>query len=279
MVKLSTNVSCHTLQTAFSLDSRILLIGSCFATSMADKFRESGFNVLCNPFGTLYNPASIASAIEKLDSEDYFREEDCVEMGAGDGRICTFSHHSSFARESAKDFLENANAELQQARKFWQSCDKVILTLGTAKVWKHNGKVVGNCLKRPAREFSHELLELETIRQLLRNIVDKHPEKDFLFTVSPIRYMAQGAWDNTISKASLQLAIFQENLPYFPAYEILLDQLRDYRFYAEDLVHPSKVAVDIIWEAFLDCAVPKSQREQIEQNVKLSKAAAHERRT
>lgn len=279
MVKLATVVNCPRTETEFGLGSSIMLLGSCFASAMADKFAESGFNTVCNPFGTLYNPASIASAIKKLDSDDLFCESDCVQMGAGDGRICSFSHHSSFARESAGEFLKNANARLQQAREFWKNCDRVIITLGTAMVWKHGGKVVSNCLKRPAKEFSHEMLELQQIRELLRGIVEKHPEKSFLFTVSPIRHLAQYARDNTVSKSALHLALYQEKLPYFPAFEILMDQLRDYRFYAEDLVHPSKVAVDIIWEAFLNCAVPQKDRAAIEQNVKLSKAASHERRS
>ena len=151
-----------------------------------------------------------------------------------------------------QEFLENANSALAEASAAWKESNKVILTFGTAMVWKlvNSGEIVSNCLKRPSREFSHELLSIAQTAAVLRRIISAHPDKEFIFTVSPIRHMGEGAHLNTVSKATLQLAVEASGAAYFPAYEILLDELRDYRWFAEDLVHPTKEAADYIWERF-----------------------------
>lgn len=283
MIKLSTKVEVGKSSHQIRLEDKIMLLGSCFVDNMAAKFKDAGFDVLCNPFGTLYNPASILSAIRLLDSDRMFEESDIVQMGAGSELFCSFSHHTSFARPSVEEFLENANSALQEARENWHKCTKVIVTLGTSWVWQHDGKVVSNCLKRPAKEFEHRLLALDEIESCISEIQRskkqhsemQHSEKQFIFTVSPIRHLGQGAHANTVSKGLLHLALVNQGVEYFPAYEILIDELRDYRFYAEDLVHPSKVAVDIIWERFLNYAVPQEQMALIEQNEKLSRSHKH----
>lgn len=261
------------------LEDDITLLGSCFVDNISAKLRDASFHVHANPFGTLYNPASIANAVRLLDSQDVFTLEDCVQMGAGSEKICSFHHHTSFARESAEEFLANANQTLLQARENWHKSRWVIITLGTAFVWTHDGAVVANCLKRPAKEFEHRLLSLDEICSCIRSIIEGHDDKEFLFTVSPIRHMSLGAHANTLSKSLLHIALEQCGVPYFPAYEIVLDELRDYRFYAEDLVHPSPTAVEIIWEKFLDSLTLPQERALIERNEKESKASKHVRRT
>ena len=142
--------------------------------------------------------------------------------------------------------------------------------------WSAGGRVVSNCLKRPAAEFERRMMELDEIRGCLQQLIDSHPEKRFLITVSPIRHLGDGAHMNTVSKARLILAADAcTGADYFPAYEILLDELRDYRFYAEDLVHPSPVAVDIIWERFLDACVAPSDLPSIAANEKAARSLAH----
>ena len=228
--------------------------------------REAGMDVLVNPFGTLYNPASIALAVSRLDSDDSYTEADCVQMGAGAGLVCSFEHHTSFARSSREEFLDAANSALASARAFWLRSTRVVITLGTAYVWTRDGKVVSNCLKRPGYEFERKRLDISRCSQLLGDIVHSHPEKQFIFTVSPIRHLGGGAHENTLSKATLQLAVdgileSREGLSYFPAYELLLDELRDYRFYADDLVHPSPLAVRYVWERFAEwCLSPEARR-------------------
>lgn len=266
-MKLLTEVTLQKSSIGISLSDKIMLLGSCFSDNIGRKMQAAGFDVCVNPFGTLYNPASISEAISRLDSGRPFCEEECVEMGAGAGRICSYSHHSSFARSSDEDFLANANAELERSCSFWKECKKVIITLGTAWVWRlaeHPGHpVVSNCLKRPAAEFLHELLSLEQVESLIEGMICAHPDKEFIFTVSPIRHLSQGAHANTISKATLILGTERATAggrsAYFPAYEIMMDELRDYRFYAEDLVHPRNISVDHIWEKFLEFCVSSSE--------------------
>ena len=282
MVKLSTTVAVGRAAKPLSLKDEIVLLGSCFVDNVAEKLKNAGFQITANPFGTIYNPASIAQAVELLDSQRLFTKADCVKMGAGVEKICSFYHHSSFARKEEQEFLENANKELERARGIWHKANKVIVSLGTAMVWEHKEeeakRLVNNCLKRPGYEFEHRMLSLEEVNKSLKSIVEAHPEKDFIFTVSPIRHMGEGAQLNTLSKSRLHLAIEDLGLDYFPAYEILLDELRDYRYFSEDLVHPSKVAIEIIWERFLDYAGVPEEKKLIEQNEKSSKFTQHARR-
>ena len=271
--KLYTEVEAEDNGFTVSLKDRILVLGSCFADNMGARMAEAGFDVCVNPFGTLYNPASVWSAISRLDSARLFTGDECIPMGAGAGLICSFSHHTSFARHTEEEFLTNANARLEEAAEFWKGCNKVIITFGTAMVWRHDGEVVSNCLKRPAKEFTHEMLTLGEIEDCIRCI--ESMGKECLFTVSPIRHMSDGAHANTLSKASLQIALADCGVAYFPSYEIVLDELRDYRFYAEDMCHPTPLAVSIIWEKFLSIAVPSDEHETVRANEKAARRAAH----
>jgi len=275
-MKFFSPVNIQPLGQRISLEDRILFLGSCFADSIGAKMSAAGFNVLVNPFGTLYNPASLLQAIQRLDSDSLYTEADCVQMGAGAGRICSFEHHTSFARTEASEFLSNANARLQEARAFWAGCNRLILTLGTSFVWYHDGAVVANCLKRPAGEFTRRMLSVEESAGCIRAIAQAHPEKKLLLTVSPIRHLGDGAHANAISKARLLLAADSiDGAEYFPASEILLDELRDYRFYADDLVHPSGAAVEYIWERFLEAAAVPAEMDRIKENEKAARQSAH----
>lgn len=275
-MKFWTKVIVPPVERPYTLSDRIMLLGSCFADSVGEKMLAAGFRTHVNPFGTLYNPASIRSAVERLDSGRPFEAADCVEMGSGAGRICSFEHHTSFARPTAEVFLANANDALQEARTFWSECNRVIISLGTSFVWCSGGRVVSNCLKRPVAEFTRRMLDIKESRNCLQGIIDAHPEKDFMLTVSPIRHMGDGAHANTISKSRLLLAADAcKRAWYFPAFEILNDELRDYRFYADDLVHPSAAAVNYIWERFVEeCTVPE-ERATMAENEKAARRKAH----
>ena len=277
MLKLATQVENKALSVQISPDDKIMVLGSCFADNIGEKLAAGGFDVCVNPFGTLYNPVSVANSIARLGAGAEFGPADCVEMGAGAGLICSWWHHTRFARPTAEEFLANANAALNSAAGFWKSCNKVIITLGTAMVWKlvGSGEVVSNCLKRPSAEFSHEMLSVAQVGAVLQRIVKANPGKEFIFTVSPIRHLGEGAHLNTLSKSTLHIALKEMDVAYFPAYEIMLDELRDYRFYAEDLVHPSPTAVELIWQRFLDAAVPARYHEQIRAAEKATRIASH----
>ena len=277
-MKLFTRVEPGTSTVEISYNDNVFVLGSCFADSVGMRLLNSGFNVCVNPFGTLYNPLSIAKAIERLDSGRPFSKEECVLMGAGADLVCSFSHHTSFARADEADFLAGANASLQDAALRWKTCNKVIISLGTVWCYFHNGEVVSNCLKRPQAEFERKALSLAQTSAALRGIIESNPCKEFIFTVSPIRHLADGAHANQLSKSTLLLAVQDVLGPgreYFPAYEILMDELRDYRFYAEDLSHPSHVAEEYIWENFISFAVPEDQRARIAENLKAWKRTQH----
>lgn len=277
-MKLFTRVEPGTSTVEISYNDNVFVLGSCFADSVGMRLLNSGFNVCVNPFGTLYNPLSIAKAINRLDSGKPFTKDECVRMGAGADLVCSFSHHTSFARADEADFLAGANASLQDAALRWKTCNKVIISLGTVWCYFHNGEVVSNCLKRPQAEFERKALSLAQTSAALRGIIEANPGKEFIFTVSPIRHLADGAHANQLSKSTLLLAVQDVLGPgreYFPAYEILMDELRDYRFYAEDLSHPSHVAEEYIWENFISFAVPEDQRARIAENLKAWKRTQH----
>ena len=290
-MKLQTPVTDLTCKVGISYKDKIMMLGSCFSDNIGSRLKNYGFDVCVNPFGTLYNPASILSAVSRLLGGKCFCEEDCVEIGAGDSRTCSFFHHTSFARETGSEFIENANASLAAAAEFFHKCNKVIITLGTSWCYRHIGKdmIVSNCLKRNPKEFIREFLPASRTAAILREIMELCPDKQFIFTVSPIRHFKDGAHGNQISKASLLLGIEEAlaatpvdlsmnphyTADYFPAYEIVMDELRDYRFYAEDMCHPTQQTADYICERFLDWALPADEHETLKENIRAFRHGCH----
>ena len=295
MLKLQTPVADEKCKVGISYEDRIMMLGSCFSDSVGRQLADFGFDVCVNPFGTLYNPVSIMRSIELLASDRVFGSGDCIQIGAGDERWCSFSHHTSFARGSREEFLENANRALAAAREYFSACNKIIITLGTAWCFRNaaTGTVVSNCLKRPASEFVRERLSSTEVTQALTRIAGLCPGKQFIFTVSPIRHFKDGAHGNQISKSALLLGIDDFlatcrctpdyhpdqatycHADYFPAYEIMMDELRDYRFYAEDMCHPSQQAVNYIRERFLSWALPVDELPRLEENIRTFRHSQH----
>ena len=283
MMKWQTPVAEGKCSVPLRAGDEIMVLGSCFADETGRRLAECGLDVCVNPFGTLYNPVSVCNSISRLQCGVPFTQEDCVEMGAGAGLVCSFSHHTSFARPTPEAFLANANAVLEVASARWKASNRVLITLGTAWVYRHkeSGEVVANCLKRPAGEFSRERLTVPQTAALLKSLVQRYPDKFFVFTVSPIRHLSDGAHGNQVSKSILLLALeevcaaFPDRTVYFPAYEILLDELRDYRFYAEDMVHPSLQAAEYVFGKFLSFAFPDEERSRLEERRKAFKASQH----
>ena len=286
MIKLQTPVNDEKCQSGISYSDKIMMLGSCFTDNIGRQLENFGFDVCINPFGTLYNPVSILQSVRRLISEEPFTEEDCIDMGAGSGLICSFSHHTSFARKDRETFLEDACRSLEEARRYFRECNKLIITLGTSWCFRHIERdlIVSNCLKRPAQEFTRKRLSLTETVEALREIITicrdgrGGASKDIIFTVSPIRHFKDGAHGNQISKATLLLGIeevLSEGCAYFPAYEIVMDELRDYRFYAEDMCHPSQQTIDYIRERFLDWALAKEERLQLEENIRSYRRSCH----
>lgn len=288
-MKLQTPVADEKCKVGISFGDKITMLGSCFSDNIGKQLENFGFDVCVNPFGTLYNPVSILKSVERLATGTPFDENDCVQIGAGDGRFCSFSHHTSFARIGKEEFLANANRAMKQACEHFAGSTKVIITLGTSWCFRHEekGMIVSNCLKRPAAEFTRLRLSAGETASCLRQIADicKEAEgkgfipKEFIFTVSPIRHFKDGAHGNQISKAGLLLGVEEAlqsmNGDYFPAYEIMMDELRDYRFYAEDMCHPTQQAVDYIRERFLSWALPFSEKHLLEENIRKYRHSCH----
>ena len=298
MMKLQTPVADEPCKVGISYEDKIMMLGSCFTDNIGKQLVDYGFDVRVNPFGTLYNPVSILRSVERLISGTPFTAEDCVQIGAGDTRWCSFSHHTSFARASREEFLEHANMALKAAHEHFLSCSKVIITLGTSWCFRHkeSDAIVSNCLKHPASEFFRERLSAAEVTEALRRIVELCCEssagvcpKQFIFTVSPIRHFKDGAHGNQISKSALLLGIddLLAGLPadlsmnpfyfadYFPAYEIVMDELRDYRFYAEDMCHPTQQTVDYIRERFLGWALHANESPRLQEKIREYRRSCH----
>ena len=288
MIRLQTPVTDGKCRVSISFSDKIMMLGSCFSDNIGRQLDAFGFDVCINPFGTLYNPISILNSVKRLADGLPFTEEDCIVMGAGSGLTCSFQHHTSFARKDADSFLMNANEELVKARNFFLESNRVIITLGTSWCYRHTERniIVSNCLKRPGGEFTRERLDVDETASALREIMEictggkAGRIKEVIFTVSPIRHFKDGAHGNQLSKATLLLGIDRitgtyESTDYFPAYEIMMDELRDYRFYAEDMCHPSGQATDYIRERFLDHALIKEERPQLEENIRNYRRSCH----
>ncbi len=283
MLKLQTQVDIPQSRIRLSYDNKILLLGSCFSDNIGQIMKDMGFDVRVNPFGTLYNPVSVCNSIRRLDSAVPFSESECVQMGAGSELYCSFSHHTAAARRTKEEFLADANKALSEDSDFFKSADIVLITLGTSWIFRHNatGETVSNCLKRDAKEFTRECLNLKMTTALLDSVVSRYPDKRFIFTVSPIRHLKDGAHGNMVSKSALLLAEESvvgknpERCEYFPAYEIMMDELRDYRFYADDMLHPSPLAVNYIWERFCDFTMDENTRTELLRHKKAYQQSQH----
>ena len=262
---LQTEIKIQPLEQTITYSDGLLFLGSCFADEVGGICRGTGFDALVNPFGVLYNPASIAQSINRLANGKPFSPNEVIAVG--EKRFCTFSHNTAFWSNSEPALLEQVNARLEAAHKHFLKSKWIVVSLGTSWVFKHKatGMIVSNCHKLPAQQFERNFLTAEQSAELLSEMVDQHSEKQFIFTVSPLRHLKDGLHDNQLSKAALMLAVDQvcakhQNAYYFPAYEIVMDELRDYRFYKEDMVHPTEQTVHYIWERFTDFAINPTEQ-------------------
>ena len=277
----------------------IVSLGSCFSDEIGKRLQEGDFHIEQNPFGTLYNPASIASALRRIMYDREIGKEDLVEH---EGLWHSWHHHGSFSRATAEECLEACNSRIHQAHEALKQASLLMITFGSAWIYEREGQVVANCHKLPQENFVRRKMSVEDIvslwRPLLKELYSFHPHLSTLFTVSPIRHIGDGLHGNQLSKSTLLLAIDElvdSELPpakrkkkgakveepdhpvtvYFPAYEIVVDELRDYRFYEADMVHPSTLAVDVVWDRFQRVTMVPAIREQAHFNAKQHKREKH----
>lgn len=258
--KLYTPVEAVEPGFSISHSDRLMLIGSCFTENMGHRLTEAGFGTMINPFGILYNPLSLATAMSYCLDDRKIGECDLVNR---DGLWHSWLHHGSFSRPDMQDCLDACNESTHRAHLFLNECNTVVVTFGSAwyYVLKEGATVVGNCHKVPAAMFEKRLATVEEVVDTWRPLVERMTERGMriVFTVSPVRHQAYGAHGNQLGKAVLLLAVERllsdsggnlVNCTYFPAFEIIVDELRDYRFYADDLSHPSALAEQIVWQRF-----------------------------
>lgn len=239
----------------------LFFMGSCFAENIAEKSHMLLFNTCINPHGILYNPKSIATAISEYCTQKIYKKEDLFFF---DNWWHSWNHHSRFSNTDINLCLENINKNISIAFNFLQKSKFLFITLGSAFIYKYvkSNSYVANCHKVPNKEFEKELLTIDSIICNMQSAIDAvnyfNKEIKIIFTVSPVRYIRDGIVENTLSKARLLESVHQlcnknNNCYYFPAYELIMDDLRDYRFFKEDLVHPSEMAINYVWEKFSNC--------------------------
>lgn len=279
-MKFRTEVEVKPFAQKIDHQSRIFAIGSCFAQYMADELQEAKFDICSNPFGVMFNPASIHAALHRISSCRLFSHEDIV---FDRERWFSYDLHTSCNAISSRRILTRANASVAEGNMRLEDADWVLITFGTAWVYTLNesGKVVANCHKQPASKFTRHRLSVEEIvemyDELMRGVL---ADKQVVFTVSPVRHLGDGADENFLSKATLKVAVAEiverfDNAHYFPAYEILNDDLRDYRFYAEDLCHPSIVARKYIREKFFGAILSPKSLQMVPRIEKIARATKH----
>ncbi|MFH0893470.1 MAG: GSCFA domain-containing protein [Bacteroidota bacterium] len=260
-----------------------LWIGSCFTEKIGNKLSQLKFKTCINPSGIIYNPVSIQKIISRIIEKRLYTEND---LNFLNGLYYSNDHHGSFSHPEKKTCLDGINKKLTKASDFISESAFLLITLGSAWVFsdKITGEVVANCHKRPASDFEKEILTFQETAKCLQETIQSctaaNPSLKIIFTVSPVRHNAYGAIGNMHSKAVLISAIHEvipqfSNCYYFPAFEIMMDELRDYRFYADDMIHPSSLAENIIFEKFTHTIIEQESLKTIPAVEKVIRAAAH----
>lgn len=265
-MKFTTPIQLQEYPKKIDYQSPIFSMGSCFAEHMGQKFDYFQFAHLTNPFGIIFNPVSLERIISRVIDQRLFTEEDLFYHN--EGWHC-FEVHSECSQFEKEEMLFYLNQQLEQAHNFLSEATFFILTLGTAWVYRHleSNEIVANCHKVPNHQFIKDLLDVDTIasslHKLMKTVLQMNPKIQFIFTVSPVRHLKDGFVENQRSKSHLITALHSSlsHFPsshYFPSYEIVMDELRDYRFYEADLMHPNAIAVDYIWEKFTESLINPS---------------------
>lgn len=261
----------------------VMFIGSCFAASVGKMCENGHLPVMINPAGTVYNPISVSNTLSTIIAQREYATDDLYN---NKGTWISFNHYTDFSSANAEDALRKINKATAESHNFLSAARYLFITFGTAWIyrWKKNGSIVSNCHKIPAAEFTREMLTVEAIIEFwnsqLNTLHSEYPDLKVIFTISPVRHWKDGAHGNQISKSVLFLAVEEllkhpAVINYFPAYEIVMDDLRDYRFYDDDMLHPSSAAISYIWEEFSKCWFDEKTISLWREISKISMAASH----
>lgn len=261
---------------------KMMMLGSCFSDNIGSRLADAMINVVINPLGTVYNPMSVATAAMRVMDCRLVEREELVEAN---GVLNCFDFHSRFSMPDADEALRAMNGSITSAHAHLRQCRVLFVTLGTAITYSRGGTVVSNCHKLPSAEFVRQMRSVGEITDAMDEMVSRlhefNPQLLIVFTVSPIRHVADGLATNSLSKSTLRVAVAEmarkhpDVCSYFPSYEILMDDLRDYRFYAADMVHPSEVAVEYIWETLKNTYFDAQQQQTISRCERMAKRLRH----
>lgn len=266
--------------------SKIISMGSCFAENMAEKFDYFKLQNETNPFGIIFNPISIEKVIQRVVTQEFFTEKDVFFHNE---RWHCFEVHSDLSHSDRQELLQTLNEAITKTNKQIKEATHIIVTYGTSWIYRNteSNEVVANCHKVPQRQFTKELLTADVIQKSIQNTIrlihGSNPNINFIFTISPVRHIKDGFVENQLSKShlftglhqNLQSKIENQQLGYFPSYEIMMDELRDYRFYAEDMLHPNVVAIDYIWQRFSENYIAENSIPTLQEVGEIQKSLHH----
>ena len=291
-MQFTTKISVQKSSFPIDYDSKIMLLGSCFAENIGKKFSYFKYQATTNPFGIIFNAVSLEKLIRRVVENKKFTENDIFFYN--ELWYC-YEVHSELSNPDKDLFLSHLNSILESTHRHIAALTHCIITLGTSWVYSNieTHEIVANCHKVPQKQFTKELLSIEQTEKSLQNIIllihSVNPNCHFIFTVSPVRHIKDGFIENTLSKAHLiaaihsilnkkfstSLEVTNQNRNYFPSYEIMMDELRDYRFYAEDMLHPNQTAIDYIWLRFYEHYISESAVKLMEEVDAIQKGLAH----
>lgn len=262
---------------------QLFLIGSCFADNIGTKLKQFKLKTTLNPNGILFNPISIATAIESYIQNSKITEEDIV---FNNGLFHSINHHGCFSNPNVNELINTINESVECAHNDLKQCDYLFITFGSSNVYvsNHTNSVVANCHKLPQSNFTKEQLQpgeiINHFHQLIDQLKSFNPKLKIIFTVSPVKYLRDGLVENNLSKAVLIFSIHEiikqhTNCHYFPAYELVTDDLRDYRFYKEDLAHPNELAIEYVWDKFVASHFTENAKSVMQKLNDINKAVSH----
>ncbi|MBE8725847.1 GSCFA domain-containing protein [Flavobacterium hungaricum] len=285
-MQFRTQIPIQKSKTPIDYNSKVLSIGSCFAENMAEKFDYFKFQNETNPFGIVFNPVSIEKIIQRVIHQEFYQEKDVFFHNE---RWHSFEVHSDLSNADRQELLESLNKAVQETHRQLKEATHIIITYGTSWVYRslEIDEIVANCHKVPQKQFSKELLSTETIQKSIQNTIDLiqtlNPNIHFIFTISPVRHIKDGFVENQLSKSHLFAALHSnlkskinnQQLYYFPSYEIMMDELRDYRFYNEDMLHPNQIAIDYIWKLFSENYISENSISTMKEVDEIQKSLRH----
>jgi GSCFA family len=282
-MNFTTKIPISKYNNSIDYNAKIVSLGSCFAENMGQKFHYYKFQNKVNPFGIIFNPIAIEKLIIRIVNNQEFTEKDIFFFNE-----CwhCYEVHSELSNSNKEDFLQNLNAILLSTKNEIANATHILITYGTSWVYrlKSNNEIVANCHKVPQNQFTKELLSVDSIQKSIENTIKliqkTNPNCHFIFTVSPVRHIKDGFVENNISKAHLLSSIYNSQFiihhsNYFPSYEIVMDELRDYRFYAEDMLHPNSIAIDYIWERLSENYIAETSLAIMSEVENIQKSLAH----